>query len=262
MSDEVDKFCMTKGFIFQPSFFKQISRKAKITDRERAYRYICEYMFLGKLPEFPESDILADFWDGTYPTLHKVKALVLSKLKDDTTGDTSPSTSGSTTKSTSGDMSPSTSRSTSIKDNGNGKRNKDKGGGGAMAKDIYNTADSAAASARTAPPTLEEAEEYARAEGIRTNVRKFHSYYSARRWIFPDGEPVRDWKALLITWASRDREDEKPEPEKSCKPIEPFKTCPKCGSTNTSQQGMYAMCLNPECDKTFTWINNEWREDR
>ena len=30
--DEVDKYCMTKGFIFQPSFFKQISRKAKTSD--------------------------------------------------------------------------------------------------------------------------------------------------------------------------------------------------------------------------------------
>lgn len=260
MSDEVDKYCMTKGFIFQPSFFKQISRKAKITDRERAYRYICEYMFSGKLPDMPESDILADFWDGTYPTLHKVKALVLSKLKDDTTEDTSPSTSGSTTKSTSGDMSPSTSRSTSIKDNGNGKRNKENGNGGgeAMAKDIYNTAEGAAA--RTDPPTLEQAEEYARAEGIRTNVRKFHSYYSARRWIFPDGEPVRDWKALLITWASRDREDEKPEPE-GPKPPAPFDKCPACGGSNVSQHFNYAMCNDPKCQKSYTWNGKAWRQD-
>ena len=241
MSDEVDKYRMTKGFIFQPSFFKQISRKAKITDRERAYRYICEYMFLGKLPDMPESDILADFWDGTYPTLHKVKALVLSKMKDDTTEDTLPSTSGSTTKSTSGDTSPSTSRSTSIKDNGNGKRNKENGngGGGAMAKDIYNTADSAAA--RPAPPSLEEAEEYARTEGIRTNVRKFHSYYSARSWIFPDGEPVRDWRALLITWASRDREDEKPAPPQRQTPT--LTECPGCHSHEIHQSLDRAACI-------------------
>jgi len=261
MSDEVDKFCMVKGFIFQPSFFKQISRKAKVGDRERAYRYICEYMFLGKLPEFPEDDILADFWDGTYPTLHKVKALVLSKLKDDTSGDTSPSTSKSTSGDTPESTSPSTSRSTSIKDNGNGNggRNKDKGGGGA--KDIYKTA--GADSARTAPPTLEEAEEFARTEEIRTNVRKFHSYYSARRWIFPDGEPVRDWKALLRMWAERDKPDEKPAPpQRKRYDPEPTDRCPLCGSEDISFRHDYGICNG--CKKGLNWdyYNREWKEQK
>ncbi len=251
--DEVDKYCMTKGFIFQPSFFKQISRKAKITDRERAYRYICEYMFLGKLPEFPENDILADFWDGTYPTLHKVKAVVLSKMKDDTTESTSGSTSPGTSGGISGDTSPSTSGSTSIK--GNGIRRMDNGNGGGGAKDIYNTA-----AAQPDPPSLEQAMEYARTEGIRTNVRKFHSYYSARSWHFPDGEPVRDWRALLITWASRDREDEKPEPEA---PKEPptEKECPnpECRSGNIRQRGSDLIC--DKCNKSFVWTGRAWREE-
>ena len=254
MSDEVDKFCMTKGFIFQPSFFKQISRKAKVGDRERAYRYICEYMFLGKLPNFPEDDILADFWDGTYPTLHKVKALVLSKLKDDTSPDTLPSTSGSISGSISRDTSPSTSRSTSIKDNGNGERNKDKGEGGAMAKDIYNNAGSA--SARTAPPTLEEAEEFARAENIRTNVRKFHGYYSARSWIFPDGEPVRDWRALLRTWAERDKDEEKPSPQP--KKIPELEECPGCHSHDLKLTLDRAICK--KCGKFWDYKAGTWSE--
>ena len=259
MSDEVDKYCMVKGFIFQPSFFKQISRKAKVGDRERAYRYICEYMFLGKLPEFPEDDILADFWDGTYPTLHKVKALVLSKLKDDTSGDTSGSTSPGTSGDTSRDTPPSTSRSTSIKDNGNGIRNYGNGGGGA--KDIYKAADSAAA--RTDPPTLEDAEEFARTEGIRTNVRKFHSYYSARRWIFPDGEPVRDWKALLRMWAERDREDEKPaRPQRKRYEPEPTDRCPLCGSEDITFRHDYGICNG--CKKGLNWdyYNREWKEQK
>ena len=250
MSDEVDRYCMTKGFTFQPSFFKQISRKARVSDRERAYRYICEYMFLGKVPEFPETDILADFWDGAYPTLHKTKALVLSKMKDDTTPSTSGSTSTSTTPSTS-EKQPEVHQEHNAKyfyqGNGNGIGNGyGKGEGEAINK--YNAA-----------PTLEEAEEFAGTEGIRTNVRKFHSYYSARNWM-TNGEPVHDWKALLRVWASRDKDGEKPEPEQPKEPPAET-TCPGCGSQEIRQQFNYLVCSNPMCGKSYTWNGKKWRQD-
>ena len=261
MSDEVDKYCMVKGFIFQPSYFKQINRKAKVSDRERAYRYICEYMFLGKLPEFPEDDILADFWDGTYPTLHKVKAVVLSKVKDDTTegtsGDTSPSTSGGTSGSTSGDTSPSTSRSTSIKGNGNGNGN-GKGYGNGEGEPPISPKGGLAGAA----PSLEEAEEFARTENIRTNVRKFHSYYSARSWT-TNGEPIHDWRALLRTWAERDKPDEKPAPpQRKRYDPEPTDRCPLCGSEDISFRHDYGICKG--CGKGLNWdyYNREWKEQK
>ena len=253
MSDEVDKFCMEKGFTFQPSFFKQINRKAKVSDRERAYRYICSYMFQGKVPDIKEDDILADFWDGTYPTLHKSKALVLAKQKEDTTGSTSPSTS----KSTSGSTSPSGDQVQREHNAeyfyqgngiGNGNGYKDKGEGESHRN--------------IAAPTFEDVQNFAEAEKLRTDTRKFYNYYSARDWK-TNGEPVHDWKALLRVWASRDKAEEKPEkPEETFKPITDFKKCPVCGSEEVSQKGMYAMCLSSRCGKTFTWTNNKWRLDK
>ena len=234
MIDEVDKYRMTKGFVFQPSFFKQINRKTRVGDRERAYRYICEYVFLGKVPEVKENDILADFWDGTYPILHKLKAMSIASTASSTKRSTKASTKDSTTDRLSTDLLQGEER---IKE-------KDKGEG--VSKENIGT------------PTLDDVRKFAQDNKLKVNPTRFYKYYQARGWQ-ANGQPIHDWKALLESWVET---DEPEKPEKSYKPIEPFKTCPVCGSGETSQQGMYAMCLNPECDKTFTWINNEWREDR
>ncbi len=258
MSDDVDRFCMDKGFTFQPSYFKQINRKAKVSDRERAYRYICEYMFQGKLPDIKDDDILADFWDGTYPTLHKTKAVVLSKLKEDTSPSTSGGTSRGTSPSTSGNTKPSTSGGTSARHSrdalseiGNGNGNGKGYGNGEGEPPISPKGGHA-----TAAPSFENVEEFARTEGIRTNIRKFYDYYSARSWT-TKGEPVHDWKALLRVWASRDKAEEKP--EEPSRPVADFTTCPVCHGGNTSQKGLYAMCH--DCDRSFTWTGKDWRQD-
>ena len=107
-------------------------------------------------------------------------------------------------------------------------------------------------------PTLDDVRKFTQDNKLKVNATRFYKYYQARGWQ-ANGQPIHDWKALLESWVET---DEPEKPEKSYKPIEPFKTCPVCGSGETSQKGMYAMCLNPECDKTFTWINNEWRVDK
>lgn len=266
MSDEVDRFCMDKGFTFQPSYFKQINRKAKVSDRERAYRYICEYMFNGKNPDIKDDDILADFWDGTYPTLHKTKAVVLSKLKEDTSGSTSACTSRGTSPSTSGNTKPSTSRGTSAQHssdalseygNGNGNGN-GKGYGNGEGEPPISPKGGLAGAA----PSLEQAEEFARTENIRTNVRKFHSYYSARSWT-TNGEPIHDWRALLRTWAERDKPDEKPAPpQRKRYDPEPTDRCPLCGSEDISFRHDYGICKG--CGKGLNWdyYNREWKEQK
>ena len=108
-----------------------------------------------------------------------------------------------------------------------------------------------------AAPSLEQAEEFARAEGLRTNVKKFYWYWSARSWM-TNGEPVRDWKALLCSWASRDREEEKPEPERP-KEAPVADKCPECGSSDIRQQGGGLIC--DTCGKGFAWTGKRWRED-
>ena len=256
MCDEVDKYCMANGFVFQPSYFKQINRKAKVADRERAYRYICEYIFLGKLPEIKESDILADFWDGTYPTLHKLKAMSLANTKPSTASSTKPSTSSSTKASTK----PSTKAGLASdclseygNGNGNGKGNGYGIGGGEPP---------ISPKGGIAAPTLEETEEFARTENIRTNVRKFHSYYSARSWT-TNGEPIHDWRALLRTWAERDKPDEKPPaPQRKRYEPEPTERCPLCGSEDITFRHDYGICNG--CKKGLNWdyYNREWKEQK
>ena len=258
MSDDVDKYCMENGFVFQPSYFKQINRKAKVSDRERAYRYICEYVFLGKLPDIKDDDILADFWDGTYPTLHKLKAMSLSKTGQGNEPDTNPSTTSSTKPSTRSSTSASTKPSTKpglatdyLSEYGNGNGNGNGYGNGEGEPPISPKGGHA-----TAAPSFEEVEEFAQAEHLRTNARKFYDYYSARSWT-TKGEPVHDWKALLRVWASRDKAEEKP--EEPSRPVADFTTCPVCHGGNTSQKGLYAMCH--DCDRSFTWTGKDWRQD-
>ena len=255
MSDIVDSFCMPKGFVFQPSFFKQINRKAKASDRERAYRYICEYMFLGKRPEITEGDILADFWDGTYPTLHKVKASVLAKIKNDT----SESTSGSTSKDTPQDTSQRQGEVQREVQGGHvgkylfqrnkekGERNKEKG----VCPPISPKGEIAA-------PTLDEVRKFAEESGLKNiNPVRFYTYDQATGWM-RKGDPIKDWRSLMETWT----EDDKPEvPEKPYHPVEELTECPYCHSSNVEHQGMYGFCH--ECDRCLKWstTKGEWMED-
>ena len=89
------------------------------------------------------------------------------------------------------------------------------------------------------------------------SIRRGPALSLRRSWHFPDGEPVRDWRALLITWASRDREDEKPEPEKP-KEAPHEKACPGCGSGNIKQKGNELICN--ACGKGYAWTGKTWRE--
>ena len=108
-----------------------------------------------------------------------------------------------------------------------------------------------------AAPSFEEVQEFARTEKIRTNTRKFWDYYSARSWR-TNGVPVHDWKALLRVWASRDKAEEKPEPERVERP--PFKACPVCGKDKVDQRGDMALCLS--CDRSFYWTGRIWKEEK
>lgn len=59
------------------------------------------------------------------------------------------------------------------------------------------------------PPTLEQIKEYARENGLNVDCDKFYTYFttpddSGRTWIDSKGNPVKNWKQKLITWAGRD----------------------------------------------------------
>ena len=54
------------------------------------------------------------------------------------------------------------------------------------------------------PPTLEEVKAYIKEKGYAVDAEFFYKYYSEGNWIDGKGNPVRNWKQKLITWAKKD----------------------------------------------------------
>lgn len=65
------------------------------------------------------------------------------------------------------------------------------------------------ARARTAfhPPTVEEVAEYCASRGNNIDAELFVAHYKARGWKISGGTPMKDWKAAVITWEKRDKQE-------------------------------------------------------
>lgn len=59
------------------------------------------------------------------------------------------------------------------------------------------------------PPTLEEVKAYAKEKGYAVDCEYFWKYYDAGNWVDGKGNPVKNWKQKLITWAKNDSGKEK-----------------------------------------------------
>ena len=66
---------------------------------------------------------------------------------------------------------------------------------------------------RFTPPTLEEVKAYIEENGYKVDAEYFYKFYSAGNWIDSKGNPVRNWKQKLITWAKKDGADQQ-QPQK------------------------------------------------
>lgn len=53
---------------------------------------------------------------------------------------------------------------------------------------------------RFIPPTPKEAQEFAQNRGFDLDGEKFVAHYAARGWQFKTGQPMKSWKATIITW--------------------------------------------------------------
>lgn len=58
---------------------------------------------------------------------------------------------------------------------------------------------------RFTPPTLEEVTQYCRERNNGINPQYFFDYYAARDWELGKGRKVKDWRACIRTWESRER---------------------------------------------------------
>ena len=56
------------------------------------------------------------------------------------------------------------------------------------------------------PPTPEEVQAYCDERGNGLNAERFCDYYAAQGWKLSNGQPLRDWKAAVRTWESREKD--------------------------------------------------------
>jgi hypothetical protein len=57
---------------------------------------------------------------------------------------------------------------------------------------------------RFAPPTLDEVRAYVTEKGLSVDPVKFFDYFTEGNWIDSKGNPVRNWKQKILTWANKE----------------------------------------------------------
>ena len=65
-------------------------------------------------------------------------------------------------------------------------------------------APNARASTRFTPPTPEEVTAYAKEHGYQVDGHRFHDFYASKGWQVGQS-PMKDWKAAVRNWATRDK---------------------------------------------------------
>lgn len=94
------------------------------------------------------------------------------------------------------------------------------------------------------PPTLEEVKAYIQENGYSVDAQYFFDYYAKGDWIDGKGNPVRNWKQKLITWAKKDAEKK---PRKQYTPATEYKT-PTVATDNYSEKMQKILAAFPGID--------------
>lgn len=55
------------------------------------------------------------------------------------------------------------------------------------------------------PPTIEEVQSYCKERGSKVDPQTFLDYYSSQDWKKSNGQKLKDWKAAVRLWESRDQ---------------------------------------------------------
>lgn len=71
-----------------------------------------------------------------------------------------------------------------------------------------NSKDKGISAKRFTPPTQEEVEEYTKEKGYTISAERFIAYYESNGWKV-GRNPMKDWRAAVRNWASRDKEGPK-----------------------------------------------------
>jgi hypothetical protein len=65
-------------------------------------------------------------------------------------------------------------------------------------------------STKFAPPTEQEAAEYHREKGYHFDLQNFYAYYASQAWKKANGQPVSDWRRLMVTFEQKWKAEPKP----------------------------------------------------
>lgn len=64
------------------------------------------------------------------------------------------------------------------------------------------------------PPTLDEVRAYCAERGNNVDPEKFVAYYELNGWVLSRGQPMRDWKAAVRYWETREKKEARAKPTK------------------------------------------------
>ncbi len=77
---------------------------------------------------------------------------------------------------------------------------------------------------RFKPPTLEEVKAYISEKNLNVDAQRFFDYFEAGDWHDSKGNPVRNWKQKIITWAKHEPEKKGIDPAPPTEPKAPVWT--------------------------------------
>ena len=200
-----------KQFTFYESFFTAISRIRKKPDRADAYDAIAAYALYGHEPDLdklPDSAAIA--FDLIRPTLDASKR----KAESGKAGGKSKQTASK--QQASGKQTGSTGEANLKR----GETGTEKEGEKEKEEEIENecysppTPSPGEPRKRFVPPTVEEVRAYCLERGNGIDPQSFVDHYEARGWRYNGNVPMKDWKAAVRTWESRNRPQRTPQQQR------------------------------------------------
>ena len=175
-------------FTFYDSFFRDISRIKKASDRAAAYDAICAYALYGTEPDIDQlPDAAAIAFEVAKPNLDASRA----KAKNGRSGGIAKQTEANS-KQTEANAKQNKESLKQVKEQEQEKeKEKDKE---QMLPPI-----SPSRGTRFIPPTPDEVRAYCLERGGRVSAEKWYDYYTANGWKVGKN-PMKDWKAAVRNW--------------------------------------------------------------
>lgn len=193
-----------KGFTFYSSFKEAIDLLNNAADKLAIYEAVANYSLFGIEPEF-EATQLELMWKLMRPTLEKARRGYENGLKGKDFGKLGGAPEGNQNARKNN---PQNNPQNNRRDRDRGRdrdREGDRGYIGENNIDIIDKKKDKKKSATFVAPSLQDIEEYISENGYnQVDATVFYSYYESIGWKVGKN-PMKDWKAAVRTWNSKER---------------------------------------------------------